>query len=119
MADYEMPKHIINHSEKVKDVGVFLSKELNKKGLSLDIKLIEAAAMLHDIYKIQCIGTEKRHDKEGANILRQLGYHRIAEIVEQLRGTAGKRQVKGVKQGITLNLGGTGSTAVMHILSRE
>jgi acetyl-CoA C-acetyltransferase len=47
------------------------------------------------------------------------GIAQVAEMVEQLRGTAGKRQVKGVKQGLTLNLGGTGSTAVLHILSRE
>jgi acetyl-CoA C-acetyltransferase len=47
------------------------------------------------------------------------GIAQVAEMVEQLRGTAGKRQVKGVKQGLTLNLGGTGSTAVLHILNRE
>ena len=47
------------------------------------------------------------------------GIAQVNEIVEQLRGTAGKRQVKGVKRGLTLNLGGTGSTAVIHILNRE
>ncbi len=47
------------------------------------------------------------------------GIAQVAEIVEQLRGTAGKRQVKGVKRGLTLNLGGTGSTAVIHILNGE
>ncbi|MDO8055305.1 MAG: thiolase domain-containing protein, partial [Candidatus Hermodarchaeota archaeon] len=47
------------------------------------------------------------------------GIAQVGEIVEQLRGSAGKRQVKGVKRGLTLNLGGTGSTAVIHILNRE
>ncbi|MFW9935249.1 MAG: thiolase domain-containing protein [Candidatus Thorarchaeota archaeon] len=47
------------------------------------------------------------------------GIAQVAEIVEQLRGTAGKRQVKGVRQGLTLNLGGTGSTAVLHILKHD
>ncbi|MFX1319773.1 MAG: thiolase domain-containing protein [Promethearchaeota archaeon] len=47
------------------------------------------------------------------------GIAQVVEMVEQLRGTAGKRQVKGVKRGLTLNLGGTGSTAVLHILNRE
>lgn len=47
------------------------------------------------------------------------GIAQVAEITEQLRGTAGKRQVKGVKRGLTLNLGGTGSTAVVHILNAE
>lgn len=47
------------------------------------------------------------------------GIAQIVEIAEQLRGTAGKRQVKGVKRGLALNLGGTGSTAVVHILNKE
>ncbi len=47
------------------------------------------------------------------------GIAQIAELVEQLRGTAGKRQVKGVKRGLALNLGGTGSTAVVNILNRS
>jgi len=47
------------------------------------------------------------------------GIAQVVEMVEQLRGTAGKRQVKGVKRGLTLNMGGTGSTAVLHILNRE
>jgi acetyl-CoA C-acetyltransferase len=46
------------------------------------------------------------------------GIAQIAELVEQLRGTAGKRQVKGVKRGLALNLGGTGSTAVINILDK-
>jgi acetyl-CoA C-acetyltransferase len=43
------------------------------------------------------------------------GVAQVVEIVEQLRGTAGERQVKGAKVGLTHNLGGTGGTAVIHI----
>lgn len=44
------------------------------------------------------------------------GVKQVAEIVEQLRGTAGKRQVIGARVGLAHNVGGTGATAVVHIL---
>ena len=45
------------------------------------------------------------------------GIAQAAEIVKQLRGEAGKRQVDGAEIGMTHNIGGTGGTAVVHILS--
>lgn len=47
------------------------------------------------------------------------GVKQIIELVLQLRGQAGKRQVKKAKIGLAQNLGGSGSTAVVHILKRE
>ncbi len=44
------------------------------------------------------------------------GIAQAVEIVQQLRGTAGERQVKDAKYGLTHNLGGTGATAVVHIM---
>ena len=43
------------------------------------------------------------------------GVKQAVEIFEQLNGTAGKRQVKNVKIGMTHNVGGSGATAVVHI----
>lgn len=45
------------------------------------------------------------------------GIKQAVEIVLQLRGEAGKRQVGGAEVGLTHNVGGTGGTAVVHILS--
>ena len=44
------------------------------------------------------------------------GIAQIHEIVTQLRGDAGKRQLKGVKRGLAQNMGGSGGSAVVHIL---
>ena len=44
------------------------------------------------------------------------GVAQINEIVMQLRGEAGKRQVKDAEVGLTHNVGGSGGTAVVHIL---
>ncbi len=44
------------------------------------------------------------------------GIAQIHEIVTQLRGEAGKRQLKGVRRGLAQNMGGSGGSAVVHIL---
>lgn len=44
------------------------------------------------------------------------GVKQIIEITQQLRGTAGSRQVSGANIGLTQNVGGTGATVVVHVL---
>ena len=44
------------------------------------------------------------------------GIAQIIEIFHQLRGEAGKRQVRDAKVGLTQNMGGSGGSAVVHIL---
>lgn len=83
MDEYGMPDNIKFHSFKVRDISVYLTKELNKKGENLNGELTESSALLHDIAKISCVSSGKRHDKNGAEILKNLGYDRIAEIIEQ------------------------------------
>jgi len=56
-------------------------------------------------------GLKARGDPIGAT-----GVAQIVELVQQLRGTAGKRQVAGAKHALAQNVGGTGATAVVHIL---
>lgn len=46
------------------------------------------------------------------------GVKQVAEIVGQLRGEAGARQVKGARVGLAHNVGGSGATAVVHILKK-
>ncbi len=45
------------------------------------------------------------------------GIKQAIEIAEQLRGDVRERQVNGAEIGLTHNVGGTGGTAVVHILS--
>ncbi len=44
------------------------------------------------------------------------GVAQICELVEQLRGTAGDRQVKNAKRGLAQNMGGSGASSTVHIL---
>ena len=44
------------------------------------------------------------------------GIAQIHELVTQLRGNAGGRQVKDAKRGLAQNMGGTGASSTVHIL---
>ncbi|MBI4044555.1 MAG: thiolase domain-containing protein [Candidatus Diapherotrites archaeon] len=46
------------------------------------------------------------------------GVKQIVELFWQLRGEAGQRQVKGAEIGLAHNVGGSGATAVVHILRK-
>jgi acetyl-CoA C-acetyltransferase len=46
------------------------------------------------------------------------GVAQAIEICDQLRGTAGKRQVADAKIGLCQNMGGSGASSVVHILGR-
>jgi acetyl-CoA C-acetyltransferase len=46
------------------------------------------------------------------------GVAQVIEIVEQLRGEAGERQVKDAAVGLAQNMGGSGASSVVHILER-
>jgi acetyl-CoA C-acetyltransferase len=47
------------------------------------------------------------------------GVAQVIEIVKQLRGEAGQRQVKESRIGMTQNMGGSGGSTVVHIFERE
>ncbi|MFB0562033.1 MAG: HDIG domain-containing metalloprotein [Candidatus Lokiarchaeia archaeon] len=80
---YNVPRNIVNHSMVVSRLAVFLARELNKKGFNLDINKIEAAALLHDIKKMDGLIKGTSHAHEGWRLLRKIGYSNIADIVKQ------------------------------------
>jgi len=78
---YEVPDHIIKHSETVSRVAIFLAERLNVSGENLNIEEIEAAALLHDITKMEGIESRRDHAQTGRRLLTELGFRRIGEIV--------------------------------------
>ncbi|MFT4965159.1 MAG: acetyl-CoA C-acetyltransferase, partial [Halobacteriales archaeon] len=46
------------------------------------------------------------------------GAGQVVEVVKQLRGVAGDRQVPDPERALTHNVGGSGGAAVVHVLER-
>ena len=47
------------------------------------------------------------------------GIAQVIEVVKQLRGEAGERQLKDAQGGMTQNMGGSGASTVCHIFEKE
>jgi HD superfamily phosphohydrolase YqeK len=69
-------EQIILHGRAVAQVATRLGDELNRAGCSLDIPLLEAASLLHDLAK-----GEPDHAAAGARLLREHGFGVVAEPV--------------------------------------
>jgi uncharacterized protein len=82
MVQYAMLPNIVEHSLQVMRVSLAIVDNL-KAGVHLDRDLVMAAALLHDITKTRSLTTKERHDASGGVLLRELGFTRTAEIVEQ------------------------------------
>ena len=81
MAQCRMLDNIKEHSLVVTKVALFLSEKLNKKGQRIDMKLVEAGSLLHDIAKTECLVSKKDHAQTGFQLLAEKGYVRVGEVV--------------------------------------
>jgi CTP:molybdopterin cytidylyltransferase MocA len=66
----------IRHDYKVAEAAFSIAGALNIAGKKVDIELVRAAAILHDIAKGQ-----PKHDIAGGEILRWLGFEKVGDIV--------------------------------------
>jgi len=82
MAEYSMLPNIVLHSRQVMRVSLAITDNL-KDGLSINRDIVIAAALLHDITKTRSLVTKERHAVSGGALLRELGFGRVAGIVEQ------------------------------------
>jgi molybdenum cofactor cytidylyltransferase len=66
----------VRHCYKVAATAVAIGQALNAAGKNIDLVLIRKVAILHDIAKGQ-----SKHDIAGGNILRELGFGKVGDIV--------------------------------------
>lgn len=78
-----MPRHIRCHSLMVTEVALILASHLNDAGSKLDPKLVEAAALLHDIGKQQSLERGGDHALLGARMLEGIVPSAVAGIVSE------------------------------------
>ncbi len=83
MGEMQMPEHIVAHSIQVRRIAVCLADDLKSKGFQIDGRLVQAAALLHDITKRRSFGTAENHALTGGQVLSDLGYPEIGDLVRQ------------------------------------
>jgi uncharacterized protein len=78
-----MPEHIQKHSFVVAQIALYLGRLLNQNSVRLNLELLEAGALLHDIAKARSLSTGERHEDLGARMLENWGYTLISPIVKE------------------------------------
>jgi putative nucleotidyltransferase with HDIG domain len=76
LARNRVPPGVVAHSRAVTCVALEIALTLVRTGLELDLDLVAAGAMLHDLAKGQ-----PDHARAGARMLAAMGYHAVALVV--------------------------------------
>ena len=83
MNQHGMLENIIQHSIEVANVALHLSAELNKRGQRIDLLLVEAASLLHDLTKTESFKTKEDHACTASQLLKEMGYEEVGKVVGQ------------------------------------
>ena len=78
-----MMDHIVAHSEQVCRVAVCLSEKLIFQGINLNLELIQASALLHDITKTRSFRTHENHAETGGEFLQKRGFSEVGHVIAQ------------------------------------
>jgi putative nucleotidyltransferase with HDIG domain len=84
LVDLGAPTWLLRHSGAVAEIGTFLAERIRARGTPVDVALVEAAGLLHDLDKALPAGHEVLqlgHGAAGAEWLRRHGQGEIAAAV--------------------------------------
>ncbi len=77
LEQYKTPAHVVRHCHKVNEVALKIANALKEKGFDMNLELLEAAALLHDIARIH-----ENHGAKGAEIALKHGYSGVADLIK-------------------------------------
>jgi uncharacterized protein len=83
MDQHGMLPNIKDHSLQVARIAVCLGKNMIAQFPELNLELVEAGALLHDIAKTETIRTRGNHAQIGEEMVRAMGFDPLARIVAQ------------------------------------
>ena len=84
LRDLSAPDWLLEHSAVVADVASFLAQRIDERGHAIDVALVEAAALLHDVDKALPASDPLKglgHADAGAAWLRERGHDELAGAV--------------------------------------
>ncbi len=76
LAGQHVEERVVRHARKVAEVAHRVALALVRSGLELNLELVRAGALLHDLAKGQ-----RDHAHAGASLLRAMDYPKVAEVV--------------------------------------
>jgi putative nucleotidyltransferase with HDIG domain len=83
MCEMHMLENIVAHSLQVCRVATCLLDHLKSEGIHLNRRLLQAAALLHDITKTRSFKTKENHALTGGQYLTDSGYAAVGNLVRQ------------------------------------
>ena len=78
---YKLPDNVIAHLTEVNRVAMELARKINARGHHVNLELVDAASLLHDIDKMQSL-EGGNHGVLSRKILETEGYPEVAKIAE-------------------------------------
>ena len=81
LAARRLPDGIVLHSQGVARVAKAAARRLEAAGIPIDVGLVEAAALLHDIDKLETRGGRGVHGLTGATTLEGMGFRELGPPV--------------------------------------
>ncbi|MDQ3880417.1 MAG: HDIG domain-containing protein [Chloroflexota bacterium] len=81
LLDFGLPDGIVTHSEGVARVAAEAARLVAAAGIPVDTALVEVAALLHDVDKMQVRARGGRHGDVGAEELTRRGFAELAPAV--------------------------------------
>jgi len=85
---YKVPEHIKEHILQVTRIAIFLGERISKKGQSINLPLLEAASLLHDLDKHLTFEEVQNHGHITAKTLKELDYEELVPLIIRHRMTA-------------------------------
>ena len=83
MRNRGMPHHIFRHSMTVRQVAAIIAYTLKIRGHDMNMLLVDRAAILHDICKIDSIRNGGDHALMGQQLLTAEGYPEVGDVIGQ------------------------------------
>ena len=107
---HRLPAPIIAHCRAVAKIAKGMAKAVNQGGGALDVQRVFAAALVHDVARLQ-----DNHAEKGAEMLADLGFPQMAEIVRVHMDSPGRpaccaqrerNRISGRQNGLRRSAGG-------------
>lgn len=81
--EFNVPENVRQHSFSVNKVSMFIAKKLKGKGININLDLVNAASLLHDLDKIETLYDMDQHGKLSQKWFNERNHSKVGEVVRR------------------------------------